>query len=74
MIAAHYHYFTHEVRKGRDYYTMGTTGGIAHQDGPGKMDHLAWITMTPTGPHLALIKLTGLLDQDGNSGLPENAY
>ena len=74
MIAAHYHYFTHEVRKGHDYYTMGTTGGIAHQDGPGKMDHIAWFTMTKDGPRLALIRLTGVLDKEGNSGLPANAY
>lgn len=68
VIAGHNHYYKHEVRNGRDYFQMGTAGAISHQDGPGKMDHIAWVTVDKAGPHYALVKLTGLLDKDGESG------
>lgn len=68
VIAGHNHYFRHEIRKGRDYFQMGTTGAISHEEGPGKMDHIAWVTVDKDGPHYALVRLTGLLDKDGESG------
>lgn len=68
VIAGHNHYYRHEVRKGRDYFQMGTVGAISHQEGPGKMDHLAWVTVDKTGPHYALVRLTGLLDKNGETG------
>lgn len=68
VVAGHNHYYRHELRNGRDYIQMGTAGGISHQDGPGKMDHVAWVTVDKSGPRYALIKLTGLLDTDGESG------
>jgi hypothetical protein len=68
MIAGHYHYYSHEVRNGRDYIMMGTTGAVAHQEGPGHMDHIAWVTLDHGAPDVANIKLTGLLDRTGRSG------
>lgn len=65
MIAGHEHYYTYDSRNGRDYIDMGTTGGIWLNDGPGKLDHIAWVTMTDEGPLFANIKLDGLLDKHG---------
>ena len=68
VVAGHNHYYKHEVRNGRDYIQMGTVGGSAHQDGPGTMDHLTWVTVDGSGPRYALVRLTGLLDKTGASG------
>jgi len=68
VIAGHFHYYQHERRHGRDYITMGTTGGISHGEGKGRMDHIAWVTLADDVPKFALIKLNGLLDIEANSG------
>lgn len=69
VIAGHNHYYRHETRHGRDYITMGTAGAISHQEGPGRMDHIAWVTLeADKAPSIALIRLTGLLDPSGQSG------
>lgn len=69
VVAGHNHYYRHESRKGRDYITMGTAGAISHQEGPGRMDHIAWVTLEAgKAPSIALIRLTGLLDPSGQSG------
>lgn len=69
VIAGHNHYYRHENRKGRDYITMGTAGAISHQEGRGKMDHIAWITIeAEKAPSIAQIRLTGLFDVSGESG------
>ncbi len=71
MIAGHYHYYEHQVRNGRDYIAMGTTGGSSHQHGPGEMDHIAWITLEEAAPEVALIKLDSLMDRTGATYQPE---
>ncbi len=68
VVAGHYHSFDHTVREGHDYFTMATTGGIGTTDGPGKMDHIAWVTVGDKEPSVAVIKLNGLLDSSGKSG------
>lgn len=69
VIAGHNHYYRYQKRAGRDYITMGTAGAISHQEGPGRMDHIAWITLeAKKAPSIAQIRLTGLLDTSGESG------
>jgi hypothetical protein len=68
MIAGHNHYYKHEKRRGRDYITMGTTGAVSHQNGVGNMDHIAWVTVGDDGPHIALVKLQGILNLDASNG------
>jgi len=65
MIVGHEHYYTYTNRHGRDYIDMGTTGGVWLNDGPGRLDHIAWVTMTDKGPVFANIKLDGLLNKRG---------
>jgi len=68
VIAGHNHYYAHELRKGHDYISMGTAGAVSHQDGPGRMDHIAWITLADGAPHVALLRLDGILDRDMQTG------
>ncbi|MEO1150995.1 MAG: metallophosphoesterase [Pseudomonadota bacterium] len=57
VIAGHEHYYDHERRKNRDYITMGTTGGVWLKDGPGRIDHMLWVTMTDEKPVIASMPL-----------------
>ncbi len=68
VFAGHLHYYSHERRGGHDYFMMATTGAIAHREGPGTMDHTLLVTMTPTGPAYANIRLNGLADADNDTG------
>lgn len=65
VIAGHEHYYDHESRAGRDYIVMGTTGGVWLKDGPGRVDHIAWVTMTPSGPVFANIRTDGMFGKEG---------
>lgn len=63
VIAGHEHYYEHEVRAGRDYVTMGTTGGIWLQDGPGRVDHFLWLALgegDPTITNIAIDEVFGV--------------
>jgi 3',5'-cyclic AMP phosphodiesterase CpdA len=65
MIAGHEHYYAHDSRNGRDFVTMGTTGGVWLRDGPGRVDHIAWIAMTKSGPVLTNISIDGVFPIEG---------
>jgi calcineurin-like phosphoesterase family protein len=65
VIAGHEHYYQHEQRRGRDYITMATCGGIWLRDGPGRVDHTLVVTMTDTGPKFANIKIDAVSGKSG---------
>jgi hypothetical protein len=73
VFAGHTHYFTHDVLDGHDLINMATTGGIKQQNGPGTLDHTMLVTLEPTGPRYANIRLSGLMDVAGDS-LQVRAY
>ncbi|QDX82650.1 hypothetical protein B9N43_16270 [Denitratisoma sp. DHT3] len=60
MFAGHFHKYAYEQRNGRDYITLGTTGG---SQPTGSVDHLMWVTMTSNGPEIANILQSGLSDR-----------
>lgn len=64
-IAGHEHYYAYDTRDGHDYIVMGTTGGVWLQDGPGRLDHVAWVTMTDDGPIFANIKVNCIFGKTG---------
>lgn len=70
VIAGHNHYYKYEQRHGRDYITMGTSGAVSHQHGPGEMDHIAWVTVEDGAPAISLLKLSGILNRQGENGQP----
>lgn len=65
VIAGHEHYYAYDSRFDRDYIDMGTTGGVWVKDGPGRLDHVAWVTMTQDGPVFANIAVNGISDKLG---------
>jgi 3',5'-cyclic AMP phosphodiesterase CpdA len=68
VLSGHLHYYGHEVRGGHDYISLATTGAVEHRLGPGTMDHVLLVTLTPQGPQYANVRLRGLTDVDNHSG------
>lgn len=66
VFAGHVHNYVAYERNGQDYYTLATTGGGSQLRGNdyGEFDHIAWLTMEPDGPHLANLRLDGILRPD----------
>lgn len=66
VFAGHVHNYVAYERNGRNYYTLATTGGGSQLRGNeyGEFDHVTWLTMEPDGPHLANLRLDGILRPD----------
>ena len=66
VLAGHTHHYTHENRKGQNYYVLATTGGGSNLRGNyfGEFDHITWVTMTDAGPSMANLRLDGILPHD----------
>jgi len=65
FFAGHLHYYDYDEIDGYEHITMGPTGASFHQEGPGNVDHIMWVTMTEKGPKMANIALKGLFDRKG---------
>ncbi|WP_296597076.1 metallophosphoesterase [Phenylobacterium sp.] len=66
VLNGHVHRYSHTEKDGRDYVTLGTTGGEwADNDSPGAFDHIMWVTVTKDGPSIANLRLDGVLDKTG---------
>jgi hypothetical protein len=66
MFAGHTHRYMHNLRQGRHYYTLATTGGGSALLGPewGTFDHITWVTVKDEEPVMANLWLDGILDMD----------
>jgi hypothetical protein len=65
FFAGHLHYYDYDLIDGHEHITMGPAGASFHQDGPGNVDHITWVTMTDDGPQIANIALKGVFDRKG---------
>jgi len=65
FIAGHLHYYDYDDIDGNEHITMGPAGASFHQDGPGNVDHIMWVTMTNKGPQMGNIALKGIFDRKG---------
>ncbi|MEX2169137.1 MAG: metallophosphoesterase [Pirellulales bacterium] len=66
VFAGHVHRYVAYERNGQNYYSLATTGGGSRLRGNeyGEFDHVTWLTMEPDGPHLANLRLDGILPPD----------
>ncbi len=66
VFCGHVHRYEKEIRQGRAYYQLATTGGGSKLRGQeyGEFDHIVWITMKETGPVLANIMLDGIVSEN----------
>jgi hypothetical protein len=65
FVAGHLHYYDYDNIGGIEHITMGPAGASFHQEGPGNVDHIMWVTMTEDGPEIANIALKGIFDRKG---------
>ncbi len=65
FIAGHLHYYDYDNIDGHEHITMGPAGASFHQEGPGNVDHIMWVTMTKDGPQMGNIALKGIFDRKG---------
>ena len=70
VFAGHFHRYVKQVRQGRKYVTLATTGGGSSLRGRpyGEFDHIAWVTMTDAGPRIANLMLDGIHDENVATG------
>jgi hypothetical protein len=66
VFAGHFHRYTQQLRGGRQYITLATTGGGSRMRGTpwGEFDHVAHVSMTKDGPVIANLRLDGILASD----------
>ena len=55
FFAGHLHYYDYDNIDGHEHITMGPAGASFHQEGPGNVDHIMWVTMTDDGPQMGNI-------------------
>jgi len=65
FFAGHLHYYDYDQIDGYEHITMGPVGASLHQEGPGNVDHMMWVTMTEDGPQMGNIALKGIFDRKG---------
>jgi Calcineurin-like phosphoesterase len=65
IFAGHLHYYDYDDIDGHEHITMGPAGASFHHEGPGNVDHIAWVTMTEDGPEIGNIALKGIFDRRG---------
>jgi hypothetical protein len=66
VFAGHMHEYHHEVRNGRQYVVMATTGGEVLDPFSNQVfDHIALVTLDDRGPRVANLKTDGIYDEKG---------
>lgn len=66
VFAGHVHHYVQYQRNDQEYYSLATTGGGSQLRGNeyGEFDHITWLTMEADGPHVANLRLDGILRPD----------
>ena len=66
VLAGHFHRYVQQIRHGREYITLGTTGGGSRLRGidRGEFDHVMLVTMRADGPVIANLMLDGIHGAD----------
>ena len=65
VFSGHLHSLHREQRLGRDYFTLGTTGGSQNPTDSMALDHLTLVRVGTDGPTIAHLRLDGILGPDG---------
>lgn len=61
----HVHSYRHQLRHGRDYIRLGTTGG-SHSTGKSMpIDHVTMVTVSEEGTDIANLRMSGIFDITG---------
>ena len=61
----HKHAFDHELRNGRDYIRLATTGGVHLPNNGRSADHLTLVSVDSNGASISHLLMAGILDKTG---------
>jgi hypothetical protein len=61
----HVHSYLHELRHGRDYIRLGTTGGVQNPKKAMAIDHVSLVTVSAEGVDIANLRMSGIFDKTG---------
>jgi hypothetical protein len=61
----HVHSYQHQLRHGRDYIRLATTGGVQLAGKDLAVDHVTLVTVSDEGVDIANIRLSGIFDKTG---------
>jgi len=61
----HVHSYLHELRHGRDYIRLGTTGGVQNPAKDMAIDHVSLVTVSGDGVDIANLRMSGIFDKTG---------
>ena len=66
VFSGDWHRYIKFKRHGRNYYALGTAGGISRLRGVeyGEFDHLTYVKMSAKGPRVVNVKLDGVVAED----------
>ena len=66
VFSGHIHHYVQYKRNEQEYYALATTGGGSPLRGNeyGEFDQITWLTMEADGPHVANLRLDGILRPD----------
>ncbi len=62
----HVHAYGYQVRNGRDYIRLATTGGVWFPERGPAMDHVMLVTVDDEGVDIANLRMSGILDRTGH--------
>jgi len=62
----HVHSYRYQLRHGRDYIRLGTTGGSHAPDNPMAIDHVSMVTVSGEGVDIANLRMSGIFDKTGS--------
>jgi len=62
----HEHAYLHEIRLGRDYIRLATTGGVQFPEKDLSIDHVTLVTVSETGVTIANLRMSGIFDKTGH--------
>ncbi|MBX2945512.1 MAG: metallophosphoesterase [Cyclobacteriaceae bacterium] len=65
VINGHFHEYSHTVKNDKDYIMVATTSGGQNPLSQNAFDHITLITLDSEGPHIANLRLDGILDKTG---------
>jgi hypothetical protein len=61
----HVHSYLHELRHGRDYIRLATTGGVQNAAKDMAVDHVTLVTVSAQGVDIANLRMSGIFDKTG---------
>jgi hypothetical protein len=65
FFSGHLHSYSLTRRRGRDYVTLGTTGGGQARDDAMSFDHVTLVDLAEREPSIVNLRLSGILDVNG---------